>query len=122
MRRGRLARAGQLVLRRLVVIVLFTFVASLLSGTASQVLHSFAGADPIAAHSDGTPCPDPTDGDHACGPACSCACCHVQVGVPDVPSYQTSEWLPAFLTMGDAIRDDLHPKDVDFRVFHPPRA
>lgn len=121
MRRSHLARAGRLVLRRLAVIVLCAFVASLASATVGQLWHAFAGADQVA-HSDGAPCPDPSDRDHPCGPACACACCHAQAAISDLQAAQPSEWLPAFTAINGQLNDDFHPKEVAFRIFHPPRA
>ncbi len=119
--RGRHIARGYSRLRRLAAVVLLTFVASVLVGTVVQALDSSFGLDRIA-HSDGAPCPDPTDGDHPCGPACPCACCHVMVVVPEIHSIEPSLWLPAITAIAEHISDDLYPQELAVRVFHPPRV
>ncbi|HOU93647.1 MAG TPA: hypothetical protein PLU22_21495 [Polyangiaceae bacterium] len=117
----RSAHAGRRLLWRLAVMVLCAFVASFALGTAAELWHSFAGADPIA-HAGGPPCPDPSDGDHPCGPACHCVCCHVPLAAPDLSGCRPSEGLVAFTALDEPLRDDLHPEDVPFPIFHPPRT
>lgn len=117
----RFAHAGRRLLRRLAVMVLCTFVASFALGTAAELWHSFAGDDP-SAHADGAPCPDPSDGDHPCGPACHCVCCHVPLAAPDLSGCRPFEGLVAFTALDEPLRDDLHPEDVPFPIFHPPRT
>ncbi|GEM_PF-1203795 len=117
----RLAHAGRLLLRRLVIVVLCTYAASCFAGAVVELLHSLTGADAVA-HADGSPCPDPSDGDHPCGPGCPCACCHAPVSAPDFSACRPSEALVACTALDEQLRDDLHPEDVPSRIFHPPRA
>jgi len=74
-------------------------------------------------HDDGSSCPD-SDHGGPCSPVCPCTCCpgHAMAASPGVrPS--------AVLTLVEPVQEvevsspeDLHPKDLRARIFHPPRA
>lgn len=110
-----------MMLRRLALIVLFTFAAGLVSATAGEVLRTSVGGIQ-ATHTEGSPCPDPTDDSHPCGPACACTCCpgHAAGVVFAVQPFKLG--LPPANELKVHPNDDLHPQDVHFRIFHPPRA
>lgn len=108
-------------LQRVAVLVLFVFVAGMVSATAGEVLRSWASGDQIG-HTEGSPCPDPDDKGHPCGPACACTCCPGHAATTlFVPQHLTFR-PPESEELNLGIYDDLHPKDVHFRIFHPPRA
>lgn len=114
-------RRSRHLLRRLATIVMVTFLGGFLGPATVDVIHSLSGVDQVS-HSDGTRCPDPADQDHPCGPACSCACCHVPLAVPDLPFSPGA--VIAFDVSSGTVHapDDLHPNDVPLGIFHPPRV
>jgi hypothetical protein len=109
-------------LNRLALIVLFFFAIGLAPAAADEALHLASHADEASPFEyANAPCPDSEDG-HPCGPACPCACC---------PGHRT---IAAFVTVSPAFQElpsperfaspaeRLHPQDVFFSFFHPPRA
>lgn len=110
-------------LQRLASIVLFLFVAGLVSTAAGEALH--ASADAVQgshAENPSSSCPDPGDDGKPCGPACPCACCPGHVSAAAFVAARPSIHPPPSGEHRPALPDDLHPKDVHFHVFHPPRA
>lgn len=108
-------------LRRLATVVLFLFVAGLASAAASEALHS--SVDPSSASSaEHSSCPDPGDDGNPCGPACPCACCPGHVTAAAFVAVESAHQLPPTAELHVFVPRDLHPKDVYFRIFHPPRA
>jgi hypothetical protein len=67
-------------LHRLALVMLFLFVAGVVSTAAGQALNAFASADQVSAGSSSSSCPDPDGDGSPCGPACPCACCGHSVG------------------------------------------
>jgi len=68
------------------------------------------------------PCPDPDEHGDPCGPMCPCTCC---------PSHGMSKYFieteisRAFQPSAIIVNiqpDNLHPKAIPHRVFHPPRV
>lgn len=107
--------------RGLALLVLAVFVAGSSLATAVEVQRSVfrsVPTSPPAADS----CPDPETDGQPCGPDCLCLCCPghasglaVFASCPSVPCPPSSEFeLEA--------HDDLRPKGVLRRIFHPPRA
>ena len=108
-------------IQRLALVVLFFFVTGLVSATAGEVLRS--SADNFqASHTEGSPCPDPDDAGHPCGPACACTCCPGHAAAPAFVAQRFAFGIPPSSELKVHPNDDLHPKDVHFRIFHPPRA
>jgi hypothetical protein len=109
-------------LQRLALVVLFLFVAGLVSTAAGQALNAFASADQTNTESTSSSCPDPGDDGTPCSPACPCACCpghSVRAAFVSVPPFIQA---PLSDELEIPLPDDLHPKDVRSRIFHPPRA
>jgi hypothetical protein len=108
-------------LQRLALIVLFLFVAGLVSTAAGEALHSSTSGDQVS-HSEGSSCPDPDDDGNPCGPTCPYACCpgHVACAAFAVQSFCLG--VPPSNEIKLQHDDALNPKDVHFRIFHPPRA
>ena len=108
-------------LSRLALAVLFFFVTGYVSAAAGEVLRSVSSGDQIG-HTEGSSCPDPDDCGHPCGPACACTCCpgHAATAMFAPPFVFVAP--PACEELNLGTYDDLHPKDVHFRIFHPPRA
>ena len=108
-------------LNRLAPVVLFLFVAGLVSAAAGEALHSAASADPVNS-AESSSCPDPGDDGNPCGPTCPCACCPGHLTVAAFVMTRSS--LPALPSDERLVFEthDLQPKDVHFRIFHPPRA
>jgi hypothetical protein len=107
---------------RLALVVMFLFVAGIVSTAAGQALNAFVGADQASSsESTGSSCPDPDEDGTPCGPACPCACCghSVRAAFVSVPPFIQA---PLSDELALSLPDDLHPKDVRVRVFHPPRA
>lgn len=108
-------------LQRLALVVLFLFVAGLVSATAGEVLHSLVSSDQVNC-SEGPSCPDPDDDGNPCGPACPCACCPGHSAASVVVSARPSIQAMPSGELQASLADDLHPKDVYYRIFHPPRV
>ena len=110
--------------QRLALITLVALVAVLsgcVSATAGELLRSSI-ADGKVSHSEGTPCRDPAENDRPCSPTCACTCCPGHGRSFALMSYTLS---PVTLVTNEprAFRpDDVHPEDVQHRIFHPPRA
>jgi hypothetical protein len=77
-----------------------------------------------ASHEDGSSCPD-SDHGGPCSPVCPCTCC------PGHAMAATSLGIgpSAILTPSEPLdevelspADELHPRDLVARIFHPPRA
>lgn len=106
--------------RCLALAVLFVFVAGSGLATAEEILHSSDRnqAAPVEADS----CPDPGPDGQPCGPTCLCLCCpgHANGLASFVPA--PSVGIPAPAEFEIEAHDDLRPKGVLHRIFHPPRA
>jgi hypothetical protein len=110
-------------LQRLALVVLFLFVAGLVSGAAGEAMHASASADQVShSESSGSSCPDPGDDGKPCGPTCPCACCPGHLTTAAFVSVRPSIQPPPSDELHVSRLDELHPKDVHFRIFHPPRA
>jgi len=99
---------------------------SLVMGLAGPTLSSLFGHDhhddTVAAHVDGSPCPNPCSDGHDCGNGCSCVCCHARLFAT-----RTSEDLSITRAAPAGARASPYPADpdaegIDRRIFHPPRA
>jgi hypothetical protein len=105
-----------------VLVMLLMFIAGIAAAHPQRLSGSASSLDPTC-HSDGSPCPDAGACDHPCGPACPCTCCpgHGAAVVP-APYPLCSFNLPP--TRGVTVNPprDLYPREVHFRIFHPPRA
>jgi hypothetical protein len=108
-------------LQRAAAAVLFVFVAGMVSATAEEISHSCGGGDQMT-HSEGSHCPDPWDSGHPCGPACTCSCCPGHGFALAFVGQQLSLGISLINELSVQPEDDLHPKDVHTRVYHPPRA
>jgi hypothetical protein len=67
-------------------------------------------------------CPDPDSNGQPCGPECPCACCPGHSSAVAFLSGWPSLGAPSSHENRASSPDDLHPKDVRVRIFHPPRA
>jgi hypothetical protein len=111
-----------MILRRLAVIVLFIFAPGLISTAAGAILHSLAREDQVN-HSESSSCPDPCDNGNPCSPTCPCACCPGHSSAPAFVSVRPSLEAPPFHEHQASLPDGaVHPKDVLFRIYRPPRA
>ncbi len=101
------------------VVVLSFLVAGLVSPAAEAAVRASLGLGQVT-HDEGAPCSDPDGASHPCGPACACTCCgrHVQAQTVAAVEVPFTEPPPAEAIPYSA---DLLPRDVCFRVFHPPR-
>ena len=107
--------------RALAFLVLLVLVASSTLATADEVSHANAWNDetaPSAADS----CPDPGTDGQPCGPGCPCFCCPGHANGLAVVSLRTSVGNPPSSEFELETHDDLRPKGVLRRIFHPPRA
>ena len=107
--------------RRFALLLLFTLIAGMVSATESATRGAWAHDD-APGHADGSSCPDPEDGGHPCGPACACLCCPGHTGTTIVVPRSLALDPPAAAEPSLGVGDELDPKDVCFRIFHPPRA
>lgn len=110
-----------MILRSLTWVVLSSFVAGPISAATAEVLHNDA-AGAASCHSGGTPCPDSTEYGHPCAPFCACACCPGHALGLAFATHGPRLGLTPASTLRVHPVSDLHPTDVLFRVFHPPRA
>ncbi len=108
-------------LQSIAFLVLFVFVAGIAPAAVDDLWRSASGSDPIS-HTEGSPCLDPDDRGHPCGPACACTCCPGHAITTMFVPQQFSFAPPACEELNLSTYDVLHPKDVHFRIFHPPRA
>lgn len=107
--------------RGLALLVLFVFVAGSSLATADEVLHSSVRngqTAPQAADS----CPDPGTDGQPCGPTCLCLCCPGHANGLAVFAPRPSVGIPPSSEFELEAHDDLRPKGVLRRIFHPPRA
>jgi hypothetical protein len=117
-------------LQRFALVALSCFIVGL--GAASSMPSAVLVSKDVAhqdqvqrqlSHADGSPCPDSEQSGHPCGEACACICCPGHAVSPVFFDPRSVELGPS---PSDALElpfiDDLHPKDVRTRVFHPPRA
>ena len=86
--------------------------------TADDVRHSSARSGPAEADS----CPDPGTDGQPCGPGCPCFCCPGHANGLAVFPLRTSVGIPPSSEFELEAHDDLRPKGVLRRIFHPPRA
>ena len=107
--------------RALALLVLLVFVAGSTLATADEVLHSSARSGP-AAPSTADSCPDPGTDGQPCGPGCQCFCCPGHANGLAVFPPRTSVEIPPSSEFELEAHDDLRPKGVLRRIFHPPRA
>ena len=108
-------------LRRFGLAVLLIFVGGLVCATAGEVLHSSTKADQVG-RSESPFCPDPGNDGGPCAATCPCACCpgHLRVTASATVQPSTNALLPDELDASSP--DDLNPKNIVSRIFHPPRA
>ena len=106
--------------RYLVLAVLFVFVAGSGLATADEVPRSSVWSQ--VAPVEGDSCPDAGTDGQPCGPACLCLCCpgHANGLAFFVPG--PSVGIPTPTLFEIEAHDDLRPKGVLHRIFHPPRA
>ena len=106
--------------RFLALAVLFVFVAGSGLATAEEVLRSSERnhAEPADADS----CPDPGPDGQPCGPTCLCLCCPGHAYGLAVFASRPSVGIPPSSEFELEAHDDLRPKGVLRRIFHPPRA
>lgn len=107
--------------RTLALLVLFVFVAGSTLATADEVLHSSARSGP-SAPSTADSCPDPGTDGQPCGPGCPCFCCPGHANGLAVFPPRPSVGIPPSSEFELEAHDDLRPKGVLRRIFHPPRA
>jgi hypothetical protein len=101
--------------------VLIMYASGLLSGTLVEVVRPVSdGATVNQAKT--SPCPDPEEDGHPCGPACTCSCCPGHAPIMLFALLQSSPRIPPSNKLRLHPRDDLHPKDILHRIFHPPRG
>jgi hypothetical protein len=109
------------VMRRLVPVMLLVFAIGPVS-TSFHLLAEHMGGHDVLVHPDGSDCPDSEKDSHAPGNSCACSVSHgnaaflvfdASAPVMESPLQKEIKFLPA---------DDLHPKDVHDRIFHPPRV
>lgn len=107
-------------LRGLTMAVLLLFTQELVSSLLSSVAEARSASGRVS-HGDGSPCSDPEDAHHACGPMCACTCCRPRPVGPTPSGVQPA----VVLSSADERRTepgDLVPQDVFARIFQPPRA
>ncbi|OGQ92783.1 MAG: hypothetical protein A2284_11380 [Deltaproteobacteria bacterium RIFOXYA12_FULL_61_11] len=110
-------------LQPLAPVVLFLFIAGLFSGAAGEARYASASAHQVShSESSGSSCPHPDDHGKPCGPACPCACCWGHGTTAVFGSVRPSLQPPPSFVLYASWPDDLHPKDVLSRIFHPPRV
>lgn len=102
-------------------IVLLLFVTGSVSSTVGEMLHLTASAAPIA-HSEDAPRSDAGDCGHSSGSTCPCTCCPGHGGGFAFVTQRFSLEIPPSSEFATSLHEDLHPKDVLSRIFHPPRA
>lgn len=107
--------------QRLALIALVAVLFGAVAATADELLRSSISAVEVS-HSEGAPCGDPAENDRPCGPTCACTCCPGHGRSFVLMSYAL---LPVTLSANQSdasLPDDVHPQDVQHRIFHPPRA
>jgi hypothetical protein len=110
-----------MIFRCFALIALLCFVDGSVSAAVSEFLYASAGAHPMS-HSESSSCPDPGDDGNPCGPTCPCACCPGHLAAATFVSVRPSIQAPPSDEFQLSLLNDLHPKDVIFRIFHPPRV
>lgn len=108
-------------LRRLATVVLFVFVAGFVSAAAGEALHSSVDSS-LASSAESSSCPDPGEDGSPCGPTCPCACCPGHLTMAAFGAAESVHHFPSTAELHVFVPRNLHPKDVYFRIFHPPRA
>ena len=107
--------------RALAFLVLLVLVVSSTLATADEVFHTnatYGEATPSTADS----CPDPGTDGQPCGPGCPCFCCPGHANGLAVFPPRPSVGIPPSGEFELEAHDDLRPKGVLRRIFHPPRA
>lgn len=104
--------------RVLALLVLLVVVAGPALATADEVRHASARNGPAEADS----CPDPGADGQPCGPACLCLCCPGHANGLAVFTPRPAVGIPPSSEFELEAHDDLRPKGVLRRIFHPPRA
>lgn len=104
--------------RVLALLVLLVVVAGPALATADEVRHASARSGPAEADS----CPDPGTDGQPCGPACLCFCCPGHANGLAVFKPRPTVGIPPSSEFEPEAHDDLRPKGVLRRIFHPPRA
>lgn len=105
--------------RVLALLVLLVFVAGPALATAEELRHSSARSGPAAVADS---CPDPGTNGQPCGPACLCFCCPGHANGLAVFTPRPAVGIPPSSEFELEAHDDLRPKGVLRRIFHPPRA
>jgi hypothetical protein len=109
---------------RIAVVVLLCLVAGFVSTAGGLGLRPTASTDQVT-HNDGSTCLDSDHGREPCGPMCPCTCCpgHGTVATPFASGELAVISLAPPVHEVEASRpQDLHPKELLFSIFHPPRA
>jgi len=109
------------ILRGLTWVVLCSFVAGPVSAMSGEMLRADDDHGDRC-HAEGLPCPDPIDDGQPCGPSCACACCPGHALGLAFATHGLRPGLAPASTLRVHPASDLHPMDVLFRVFHPPRV
>jgi hypothetical protein len=83
------------------------------------------GSSDQVTHEDGSTCPDSDNGHAPCGPVCPCTCCpgHGALAAAFAPADPGLAILaPRVHEVVAPPPEDLHPEELSFGIFHPPRA
>jgi len=107
-------------LQCLTIVVLLLFVAGLVSA-AGETLHASTSSDQ-GSHCYGSSCPDPGSDGGPCGPTCPSACCPGHSMIAAFTAVRPSIEAPPSDELSALSPNDLYPKDILYRIFHPPRA
>ena len=107
--------------RCLHLFVLLLFSTGIVSTSVGEALRESTGVDEVH-HAEGSTCPDPDSDEHPCGPSCPCTCCPGHLTAAAITPLQPVIVAPLSDEIEISMRDDLHPKDVLSRIFHPPRV
>jgi hypothetical protein len=108
-------------LRCLASMVLFSFVAALAFSSGTGAFCATEDRSQVT-HEEGSSCPDPGGGGDPCGPSCPCTCCPGHRPPVAFSGFESIVLIPPSADLIAASPTDLHPRDVDQSIFHPPRA
>jgi len=107
--------------QRAVQLVLSIFVLSLVSATLGELVRAATG-DERGCHAEGASCPDSSGQDHACSPACPCACCPGHAPVVAFAAHRFSLWLQPLVELQPQVPGKVTSKNIPLGIFRPPRA
>lgn len=109
-------------------VVLLLCLFGLFVSASLSVEHPVADNQEHVTHEDGSPCPDSEQDSEPCGPLCPCTCCpgHAAMAAAVVPVPVAFSFvapsLPRAQQVGVRLPKALHPQELLYSIFHPPRV